>query len=94
MKVLVSAIACLEGRVDLAAPTPTGVHAPTLLLVGAENTHLADLNRKMQTQVAGARLELVPGTGHRYNDARAISHIVWRTIEWFSQTVVACARVA
>jgi putative phosphoribosyl transferase len=80
----VRAIVCLDGRVDLAEPDYGGIRADTLLLVAEGNTHIADLNRTAQLHIAGARLELVPHATHHYDDTSAITHVAWRTVEWFS----------
>ena len=61
-----------------------GIRADTLLLVAEGNTHIADLNRTAQLHIAGARLELVPHATHHYDDTSAITHVAWRTVEWFS----------
>ena len=81
----VRAIVCLDGRVDLAEPDYGDIRADTLLLVAEGNTHIADLNRQAQMHISGARLELVPHATHRYDDARAITYVAWRTVEWFSK---------
>ena len=83
----VRAVVCLDGRVDLAEAAYHAVHTDTLLLVAEGNTHLTDLNRHAQMHIASARLELVPNATHRYDDPRAISHVAWRTIEWFSHVM-------
>ena len=81
----VRSLVCLDGRVDLAEPVYGDIRTETLLLVAEGNTHIADLNRRAQMRIAGARLEFVPHATHRYDDTRAIAHVAWRTVEWFSR---------
>jgi hypothetical protein len=81
------ALVCLDGRVDLAEPDYRAIRTDTLLLVADANTHVADLNRHAQMHIRGARLELVPDATHEYDEAGALSHVAWRTVEWFSQVL-------
>ena len=84
----VRAIVCLDGRLDLAGPCDVSLRTDTLLLVGEENTHVADLNRRARLHLSRARLELVPHATHRYDEPQALTHISWRTVEWFSHALL------
>lgn len=84
----VAAIVCLDGRLDLVERWYPAVRTATLLLVGEDSTHIADLNRHAHLHLAGARLELVPHASHRYVEPRAIAHIAWRSVEWFSHVLL------
>ena len=61
----VGAVVSRGGRPDLAADALPRVVAPTLLIVGGNDTVVIELNRRAQALLGGeSRLEIVPGAGH------------------------------
>lgn len=74
--------ACLRGMGSGAQPSlwhalPT-VQAPTLLVVGADDTKFQTLGRRMRARLAGARLRTVPDVGHsaHLENTRAYTRIL------------------
>ncbi len=82
----VAAIVSRGGRVDLARAALRGVRAPTLLLVGAKDARVLARNRDALTRLASAeaRLEVVPGATHLFEEPGALEAVSQHTTAWFS----------
>jgi dienelactone hydrolase len=72
------------GRPDLAADALPQVTAPTLLIVGGNDTVVIELNRRAQALLGGeSRLEIVPGAGHLFEEQGALERVASLTRAWF-----------
>jgi putative phosphoribosyl transferase len=80
----IAAIVSRGGRPDLAGGALPRVDAPTLLLVGGDDTPVIGLNQaaaaRMQTTV---RLEVVPGATHLFEEPGALERVAVRAGDWF-----------
>lgn len=82
----VAAVVSRGGRPDLAGPVLHGVSAPTLLLVGGLDTEVIALNRAAEATIGGrARLEIVPGATHLFEEPGTLDHVARRAAEWFGE---------
>jgi putative phosphoribosyl transferase len=73
----VSAVVSRGGRPDLAGQALGRAEAPTLLIVGARDEQVLDLNRRAAAALAGeARIEVVPGAGHLFEEPGALDEVV------------------
>lgn len=89
----VAAVVSRGGRPDLAGPALPGVAAPTLLIVGGDDDMVIDLNRKaMAEMTAVARLELVPGATHLFEEPGALERVVELAREWFGRYLTSASR--
>jgi putative phosphoribosyl transferase len=80
----VSAIVSRGGRPDLAAGALAGVSAPTLLIVGADDPVVLDLNRRAQALIRSeSRLEVVPGATHLFEEPGALEQVASLATAWF-----------
>lgn len=74
------------GRPDLAASKLPAVTAPTLLLVGGEDTHVLDLN-SAALQLMGAsdssQIVEVPGAGHLFEGPGQLERVAELAAAWF-----------
>jgi putative phosphoribosyl transferase len=83
---LISAVVSRGGRPDLAADALASVLAPTLLIVGELDTVVMELNRRAMAQLScPARLEIVPGATHLFEEAGALDQVVSLATAWFTQ---------
>lgn len=81
----VRAVVSRGGRPDLAASHLRRVTAPTLLVVGANDPVVLDLNRQAQAELrCENRLEVVPGAGHLFEEPGTLERVAELAIGWFS----------
>ena len=82
----IGAVVSRGGRPDLAAEDLPHVRQPTLLIVGGEDDVVIELNRSAHRQLAGdARLEIVPGAGHLFEEPGALEQVARLAAAWFAQ---------
>jgi putative phosphoribosyl transferase len=81
---LVSAVVSRGGRPDLAGDVLHKVIAPTLLIVGGNDTEVMELNRKaLQLIPAEKKLEIVPGASHLFEEPGALDSVAEFAKNWF-----------
>jgi putative phosphoribosyl transferase len=79
----VRAVVSRGGRPDLGGPALPHVEAPTLLIVGGLDTEVLELNRAaMRAMRAMARLEIVEGASHLFEEPGTMDEVVRLTIGW------------
>ncbi len=80
----VAAVVSRGGRPDLAGGALARVRAPTLLLVGGYDEDVLDLNREALAQMqCEARLDVVPGATHLFEEPGALEEVVAKAGDWF-----------
>ncbi|MEX2971595.1 phosphoribosyltransferase family protein [Streptomyces sp. C184] len=80
----VGAVVSRGGRPDLAGPHLSGVLAPTLLIVGGNDTMVIELNRAAQTALrCENQLEIVPGATHLFEEPGALQQVADLARDWF-----------
>lgn len=80
---LVRAIVSRGGRPDLASDALHDVAAPTLLIVGSRDEAVLALNQRALRQLPSARLEVVPGASHLFEEPGALRVVGDLTTSWF-----------
>ncbi|MFE4691290.1 phosphoribosyltransferase family protein [Streptomyces sp. NPDC056749] len=81
----VGAVVSRGGRPDLAGTDLSGVRAPTLLVVGGDDTTVIDLNRQAQAALhCENRLEIVPGATHLFEEPGALDRVADLARDWFT----------
>jgi alpha-beta hydrolase superfamily lysophospholipase len=82
------AVVSRGGRPDLAGPALSHVKAPTLLIVGGEDTAVIDLNRKaLDGLQCEKKLEIVPGASHLFEEPGALEQVSKLALAWFNDHV-------
>ncbi|MDP1899977.1 MAG: dienelactone hydrolase family protein [Rubrivivax sp.] len=82
----VAAVVSRGGRPDLAAPVLDQVQAPTLLIVGGDDTDVLALNRDAASQMrCPHRLEVVAGATHLFEEPGALEVVAELAADWFSR---------
>jgi dienelactone hydrolase len=80
-------VACVVsrgGRPDLAGDALPRVSAPTLLVVGGQDTPVIALNRQALARLAGEReLVIVPGASHLFEEPGALDEVARLARDWF-----------
>ena len=82
----VGAVVSRGGRVDLANTILPLVEAPTLLIVGGEDTGGIELNRAAMERLAAVHmLEVVPSAGPDFEAPGALEQVAGLALAWFEQ---------
>jgi pimeloyl-ACP methyl ester carboxylesterase len=80
----VAAVVSRGGRPDLAGPALQYVTAPTLLIVGGEDTPVIRMNEQALQQIrAPKRLVIVPGATHLFEEPGALEEVADLALQWF-----------
>ena len=80
----VRAVVSRGGRPDLAGQALRRVTAPTLLIVGGNDLEVLFLNRQALDALTGdARLEVVPGAPHLFEEPGALERVAQLARDWF-----------
>ena len=79
----VRAVISRGGRPDLAGEALARVVAPTLLIVGGEDTEVIQLNQAAMRQMhAPVQLAIVPGATHLFDEPGALDQVCGLALEW------------
>ena len=82
----VAAVVSRGGRPDLAGPSLPRVQAPTLLIVGGDDTPVIAMNRDAYRQMECVRrLEIVPGATHLFEEPGALEQVATLAGAWFTE---------
>jgi len=80
----VHAIVSRGGRPDLAGDALPRVAAPTLLIVGSQDSVVIELNEQaLQLLQCEARLEIVPGATHLFEEPGTLDQVAALALRWF-----------
>jgi dienelactone hydrolase len=89
----VGAVVSLAGRPDLAAEELPKVRCPTLLIVGGNDAQVLELNRHALHQMtAPAKLQIVPGAGHLFEEAGTLDQAAHHASAWFQEHLLSVPR--
>jgi putative phosphoribosyl transferase len=81
---VVGAVVSRGGRPDLAGPALMRVRAPTLLIVGGNDTEVIQLNRAAFARLrCEKQLVIVPGATHLFEEPGALDEVARLAREWF-----------
>jgi pimeloyl-ACP methyl ester carboxylesterase len=80
----VAAVVSRGGRPDLAGDALEQVVAPTLLIVGGNDDVVLELNRAAMAKLrATARLEVIPGATHLFEEPGTLDEVARHAAAWF-----------
>ncbi len=83
---LIGAVVSRGGRPDLAMAALGSVQAPTLLIVGALDDVVIELNRKAYERLkAEKQLAIVPGATHLFEEPGTLQEVARLAAAWFSR---------
>jgi putative phosphoribosyl transferase len=87
------AVVSRGGRPDLAGAALPQVKAPTLLIVGGEDTPVIELNEQAYAQLRCPKeLRIIPGATHLFEEPGTLEQVAQLAAEWFSQHLQAQPR--
>ena len=77
------------GRPDLAGAVLAHVRAPTLLIVGGDDTPVIAMNREASAQMnAERRLEIIPGASHLFEEPGTLESVARLARDWFLRYLI------
>lgn len=80
----VAAVVSRGGRPDLAGAALAQVRAPTLLIVGGDDSEVITLNRAAQAQLrCESELAIVPSAGHLFEEPGTLDQALAAASAWF-----------
>jgi len=82
----IAAVVSRGGRPDLAGPALPKVKAPTLLIVGGDDTPVIGMNREAYDQMKCVRrMEIVPGASHLFEEPGTLEQVARLASNWFTE---------
>jgi putative phosphoribosyl transferase len=88
----VAAVVSRGGRPDLAGPALPAVRAPTLLIVGGDDTPVIALNRQAYARLRCEKeMVIIPGASHLFEEPGALDEVARLAREWFTRHLVPVA---
>jgi putative phosphoribosyl transferase len=82
----IGAVVSRGGRPDLAGPFLGRVRAPTLLIVGGEDTVVIDMNEEAYQQLRCEKeMRIVPGATHLFEEPGALEAVAELAAGWFAR---------
>ncbi|MFB2918760.1 dienelactone hydrolase family protein [Aerosakkonema funiforme] len=82
----IGAVVSRSGRPDMAESSLPKVQAPTLLIVGGNDTQVIEMNERALPQLqVEKKLEIVPGATHLFEEAGALEQVVRLAHDWLVQ---------
>ena len=92
---VVRAVVSRGGRPDLAETSLRSVEAPTLLIVGGDDAEVLTLNEFALERLGGpARLEIIPGATHLFEEPGAMNRVSLLAASWFDEFMTVAERVS
>jgi putative phosphoribosyl transferase len=82
----IGAVVSRGGRPDLAGGALRQVRAPTLLLVGGNDTPVISMNRTAYEQLQGEKkMEIIAAASHLFEEPGALQQVAKHATAWFTQ---------
>lgn len=82
----VGAVVSRGGRPDLAGEALDNVRAPTLLIVGGDDSGVIELNEEALGRLRAPKaLEIVPGASHLFPEPGALEAVIDHAARWFER---------
>jgi putative phosphoribosyl transferase len=82
----IGAVVSRGGRPDLAEQALGRVSAPVLLIVGGDDTHVLELNRRAYGMIRMEKhLAVIPGATHLFEERGALEEAARLAAEWFKR---------
>ena len=89
----IAAVVSRGGRPDLAGNRLDHVHAPTLLIVGGDDTTVLSLNQQAQRSLRCENaLTVVPGATHLFEEPGTLEEVARQAAAWFAGHFAPAAR--
>lgn len=88
----VRAVVSRGGRPDLAGTALPRVQAPTLLIIGADDVPVIEMNETARAQMkAEVEMAIVPGATHLFEEPGTIDQVMALAADWFQRRLAGSA---
>ncbi|MHA6795665.1 phosphoribosyltransferase family protein [Pseudonocardia bannensis] len=88
----IAAVVSRGGRPDLAGPRLGEVRAPTLLIVGEQDTRVLERNRRAEALMRGeSRIAVIPSATHLFEEPGTLAAAAAAASAWFTEHLVPAA---
>ncbi len=85
----IKAVVSRGGRPDLAGLSLAQVKTPTLMIVGANDQPVVELNKQAMTQMsAETKLTIIPGASHLFEEPGALEKVSQLARQWFERYLI------
>jgi len=85
----VGAVVSRAGRVDLAEAVLSQVRAPTLLLIGEDDSLVVELTQETMKELqTECKLVILPDGGHMFKEPKSLETVAQKASSWFVQHLV------
>ncbi len=81
----INAVVSRGGRPDLAEGDLEKVQSPTLLIVGGNDEVVIGLNQQAYDKLKSAKLEIIPGATHLFEEPGTLEEVARLATEWFKR---------
>ncbi len=89
---VVRAVVSRGGRPDLAGTALPRVQAPTLLIIGADDVPVIEMNETARAQMkAEVEMAIVPGATHLFEEPGTIEQVMELAADWFQRRLAGSA---
>jgi pimeloyl-ACP methyl ester carboxylesterase len=83
---MIRAVVSRGGRPDLAGPSLPHVKAPTLLIVGGDDSPVIELNEQAREQMrTECKIVIVPGATHLFEEPGKLEEVAKLATDWFAK---------
>ncbi|MFQ5475003.1 MAG: dienelactone hydrolase family protein, partial [Candidatus Nanoarchaeia archaeon] len=80
----IKAVVSRGGRVDLGGGSIPNVKAPTLMIVGGDDTPVIEMNKAAQKEMrCENKLVIIPGASHLFEEPGALDKVSELARDWF-----------
>jgi putative phosphoribosyl transferase len=90
----VAAVVSRGGRPDLAGDHLEEVTAPTLLLVGARDELVIEMNQRAQLKLRNVQFEIISGATHLFEEPGTLEQVEKKAAAWFLANFARSRRIA
>ena len=82
----IKAVVSRGGRPDLAGAALPHVKAPTLLIVGGDDTPVIQMNQEAYDRMTALRkMIIIPGASHLFDEPGTLEEVARLATEWFEK---------
>lgn len=83
----ISSVICRGGRTDMATSDLSNIQASVLLIVGANDKDVLEINQQSQQQLNFCKLVIIENAGHLFEEPGCLDEVIDYSCNWFLKTM-------